>query len=403
MSEIKQNLISELNVMNSIDKIIKDANKYGPFIKGMQNYLKSQDNITNYIQYTINNYRDMIAKDSSSCSLAGSNLSKLINELAQPTTLGIKEQAARSFYNISSEYFNFANLIGKQSNYINLWIEHINKIRSNIDSYTSNQKSIASYLSRISEISSLSMAALSSTSWIGIGENLRLESQDRNLLQCSIIELTGTYSNYYKSLEGRLADLAILPPIVFDYPPIELYNATKLITSISKPDIHFNKINQLENIDEELSLDIEELLPTLLADLDNKLIKLWQGAKAALSSKNPDKARHFAISLRELFSHVIHYLSPEDKIKDWNSDPNLFVNGKPTRKTRLLYICRHVNNGPFEKFVQKDIDALLEFLNLFQKGTHSIDEDYNEEQLSVMLMRMESALRFLLGIWKETK
>lgn len=43
---------------------------------------------------------------------------------------------------------------------------------------------------------------------------------------------------------------------------------------------------------------------------------MWQGAKSALNSTdNPDYARHCAVSLRELFTHVIHRLSPDDEIK----------------------------------------------------------------------------------------
>jgi hypothetical protein len=68
------------------------------------------------------------------------------------------------------------------------------------------------------------------------------------------------------------------------------------------------------------------------------------------------------------------------------------------RKARLLYICRSINKEPFTKFVERDIEATMAFLDLFQGGTHKIATNYSKEQLTAMLIRMEGTLRFLLEI-----
>jgi hypothetical protein len=57
-----------------------------------------------------------------------------------------------------------------------------------------------------------------------------------------------------------------------------------------------------------------------------------------------------------------------------------------------------VNQEQFSTFVEKDIDAALEFLGLFQRGTHEVVPKYTEMQLRIMLLRMEYLLRYLLEI-----
>ena len=51
----------------------------------------------------------------------------------------------------------------------------------------------------------------------------------------------------------------------------------------------------------------------------------------------------------------------------------------------------------------KDVDATLEFLQLFQQGTHEVTSSFSEIQLDTMKHRMESALRFVLEIWKKSR
>ena len=101
---------------------------------------------------------------------------------------------------------------------------------------------------------------------------------------------------------------------------------------------------------------------------------MWKGAIEAFHSDNSDKVRHFSISIRELYTHLIYNLAPDEDIKKWTSDKgNYDDKGRPTRRARLLFICRNINNKPFNSFVKKDVDATLAFIDIFQKGTHGID------------------------------
>ena len=110
---------------------------------------------------------------------------------------------------------------------------------------------------------------------------------------------------------------------------------------------------------------------------------------------NLDYARYFAVSLRELFTQVLHRLSPNHEIKKWTNDDKLFDNGKPTRKARLLFICRSVNHDIFSDFLEKDVEAILE---LFQRGTHQVTIPFTHKQLVALKARVESAIIYLIEI-----
>ena len=132
--------------------------------------------------------------------------------------------------------------------------------------------------------------------------------------------------------------------------------------------------------------------------MDDSLVQLWEGARGAFDSSNPDRVRHFAVSLRELFTHVLQQLAPDDKVRQWSTSPDLFSDNRPTRKARLLFICRDISNGSFIDFIEKDIAAVLELVKLFQRATHQVIVPYTEAQLEALMIRMESSIRFMLEI-----
>jgi hypothetical protein len=95
---------------------------------------------------------------------------------------------------------------------------------------------------------------------------------------------------------------------------------------------------------------------------------------------------------------VLHLLAPDEKIGLWSKDPNHYFNGRPTRKARLYFICRNISSEPFSKFVDKDIEATLAFIDLFQRGTHTIDPNFSHNHLTTIKSKAETTLRFILEI-----
>jgi hypothetical protein len=228
----------------------------------------------------------------------------------------------------------------------------------------------------------------------------------RNNLQPIFFEFSQSYSLLYKSIERQPITLSDLPPFGFRLPAVEFFNGTNVVNSIGitgteNEDLELEEERQV--INDEIRRETEDRLELLLTSLNQELTTPLQGARQILKSNNPERVRYFSTSLRELFTQVLHLLAPDERVKMWNTDPVNYDRGRPTRRARLLYICRDLNQDSFSTFVEKDIDTVLSFLQLFQQGTHEVTSKYSDFQLRIMLTRMESTLRFLLEIWQAGK
>jgi hypothetical protein len=153
-----------------------------------------------------------------------------------------------------------------------------------------------------------------------------------------------------------------------------------------------------ESAREEIQQRRQNKLELMLNKLDPRLYKLWAGAHLAAASTNPDRVRHSCVSIRELMTHVMHRLAPTEKVLAWNTDPRRLHQGKPTRKTRLAYICESVARGPLSEFVVLRIDSVVALADLVQKGTHGIGVEFSPHEMQLMFNAAEEALCSLIEI-----
>jgi hypothetical protein len=135
-----------------------------------------------------------------------------------------------------------------------------------------------------------------------------------------------------------------------------------------------------------------------LACLDPGLLQLLDGARGAVSSPNPDRARHFCVSLRELIGHVLRQLAPDDQIKAWTQDSSHFDKGRPTRRARLEYLYSLVAVDSLRTFVSSDIRAALDLIDLLSNGTHVVDLGTDATALTILLNRAEGVLSLLITL-----
>lgn len=263
-----------------------------------------------------------------------------------------------------------------------------------------SQFSVQSSIAGMTELSVFAEKSLVSFPWDNLGSKINITEPIKGLISSNFLEISQRYSSLLKSFEENPISFAEVSPTLTKSAPIEYFTGANLLEAIS---VDEEQIAEEEIIKNEILLGNESSLTLYLSRLDTELTKMWQGANAALSSSNPDKVRHFSASIRELFTHVTHILAPDEQIKKWSNDSSLYdKEGKPTRKARLLFICRNISNDPLTKFVEKDVSATVEFLGLFQEGTHAITASFSEHQLIALKARAESTLRFLLEIYFKT-
>lgn len=222
-------------------------------------------------------------------------------------------------------------------------------------------------------------------------------------LQGSITELTTTYAALTESIH-TYHDIARLPDFLLPGATREMFvagHAVRVFRTLDEPDEE-PQTAQLELVTE---LETEtSVCIGLLQTLDPGLATPYRGARDALRSGNPDRSRHILTSLRELWNHVLRRIAPDDLVLAWirGGDHHLLHEGRPTRKARVLYVCRDLNHGPLTDFIDQDTRALVKLLEFFNR-VHELKSELTDDQLRALLLRTDSWLVYVLQIWKGSR
>jgi len=229
---------------------------------------------------------------------------------------------------------------------------------------------------------------------LGLGRIAGLGDAFSSTISTNLANLTSSYKSLI-NLATTHDSLAKRLSLITTYAPIEYYREVKVVETITVDDVS-KTINN-----EPIETAITNYLPSidsLLEKLDERLLPVLHGAHQSLHDDNPDRARHVTTSIRELFTQVLHALAPDKEIQDWTSKSNHFHENRPTRRARLLFICRHIDCNPLSKFIQDDVKAALSLVDALNSGTHGVESHLSDAQLASIVARMESLLIFLLQV-----
>ena len=208
-----------------------------------------------------------------------------------------------------------------------------------------------------------------------------------------------------RSLGRRLASLsdsyrdifAGLPKIEFPLPDfvvkLPAHDLIVKATIVSSRTINFKP--------DDATIDLEDPayarsdVDLMLADLDADLVTMLDEAVEVVFGTSVGRVRHATVSLRELSMHVLHRLAPDGEVSAWTQDPNHYHEGRPRRQARVLYVCRHVNYGPYGRYLKKSVNATVAFFDTLN-SLHEVRPDVCDFQLRLMLTDAIGILRFLL-------
>ena len=198
---------------------------------------------------------------------------------------------------------------------------------------------------------------------------------------------------------GSLKDLTALPSFVMPSASRELVMAAHTLTTLSSDDGEVGENEQVVLADsQEATSDAQELL----YQVDPALARAYRGAREALRSGSVDRARHVLASLRELWNHLLRTLAPDESVLPWATGRGneLTQNGKPTRRARVLYICREINHEPLSDFLDSDTKAFLEYIQ-FLNRVHQLEPGLSDQQLKTLLLRSDLWLTFTIQVSSE--
>lgn len=154
---------------------------------------------------------------------------------------------------------------------------------------------------------------------------------------------------------------------------------------------------QLQDTEQQISISDTKIvneLSSISPDLDNR----WRGALFSLNTNNPDAARHFCTSAREVIVQIIEEKAPDKAVFEW--EPNCEIHkesGKPTRRTKIRYFLnkKNINEDSLEDFIEKDVENILSLFAVFNKGTHGESGRFTLNQLFSVKKRVEDGIIFL--------
>ena len=147
-----------------------------------------------------------------------------------------------------------------------------------------------------------------------------------------------------------------------------------------------------ENIED---IEIGNKLAIVSEDLDNR----WKGAVYALNPKNPDAARHFCTSAREIFTEFIEMKAADNDVFAYNPNCAKTERGNATRKEKIKYMMRNIDiNDSIVDFADADINNILELFHVLSDGTHGAAGRYEYTKLLQVKKRVEQGINFLCEI-----
>lgn len=148
--------------------------------------------------------------------------------------------------------------------------------------------------------------------------------------------------------------------------------------------------------DEEARLR-DTALTTELTEIDPELQSRWTGALFSLSPRNPDAARHFCTSAREILTSILNGQAPDRTVMEAMPDFAPTPNGGVSRRAKIHYLLARTGNDVdgMAAFVDADIDSVITLFDDFNHGTHGAAGRFDFSQLMIIKRRVEGAIQFL--------
>lgn len=134
-----------------------------------------------------------------------------------------------------------------------------------------------------------------------------------------------------------------------------------------------------------------------LAAFGQDLVDRWTGALFSLSPQNPDAARHFCTSSREVLIAMIDHEASDAVVIAADPQCQRTDRGAPTRRAKIRYLLgrKGIDDASIEDLVDSDVNNVLDLFAAFNKGTHGHSGRFTITQLNAIRVRVESAIGFI--------
>lgn len=127
----------------------------------------------------------------------------------------------------------------------------------------------------------------------------------------------------------------------------------------------------------------------------------WEGAVFSLNPRNPDAARHFCTSVREVITEILDITAPDGDVV--SADPaceRQQHNDRPTRRAKISHLLRvkGISSDDATNFVDADVSNILELFSVFNSATHGPAGKHDFNRLRAIKERVKGGIMFLTSL-----
>ncbi len=223
---------------------------------------------------------------------------------------------------------------------------------------------------------------------IVLRELKKLQTHSTMTIRSSYTISLDAMQKHYVTIGNVYQNESLTPQQEYILNLIEQEQANGLITA----NVVENNDFPAENTDD---IEIGAKLQHVSDDLNNR----WKGAVFAINPQNPDAARHFCTSAREIFTEFIELKAPDDAVFQYNPNCQKTNQGNATRREKIKYMMRNSNmDDSVISFAESDITNILELFHVLSDGTHGPAGRYSYQNLLQVKKRVEQGIYFLCEI-----
>ena len=163
-------------------------------------------------------------------------------------------------------------------------------------------------------------------------------------------------------------------------------------------------VNALLGDGEQPQASVDDLSNSRITDalsrFSEDLAMRWSGAIFALNPANPDAARHFCTSSREIISEILNTEAPDGDVLERFPDCERTQLDTPTRRAKVQYCLdlSGLSNVLLESFIDTNIMDLTILFQDLNSGAHGSAGKFTLEQLRVIKTRVEDAIDFVCEV-----
>lgn len=261
--------------------------------------------------------------------------------------------------------------------------------------------SMASQIDRLGGYIGATRFAITSIDYQRIGGLINAAAESAQLASITD-KLLFRHAEFLTSVGIDDQRMAALPPGAFAMPTLDVFVHTGAVRSVTPHEpLQEDEERESESLRitvvEETHLFLEDTLPRM----SQPFLDQYRGARARSLDRGADWWTQGSASMRKLLKGVLHTAAPNELVLPWalRNKKALDRNGRPTRATKIEWLCRSIDNDAYREFVRTELESALALITLVDAAQHVDEFPEFEQQYDWTILRVEVAIRHILVLW----